>query len=539
MFSKKRYQSFVHYYHLDDAKRWADDFQELKAHGIDHVILSRGFDLKDILSTEERKQHLVQFLDLAHDQKIRCILNPGNPRELYLLPDARRWRLDYTRHVAETIGAHPAVYALLLEDNPTGGAQSSFDRWKPLTTELEGRLEAQSLTEDGYQRAVKFWQMEQYSKYIHELVVVVKKTQSRLKTAIGFNLESLFPQTALVNIQETARALDFILIEASPGWQGEPQEGRYLTRFVTNVTRGLVETDVWVVVGAHINGSRYQPCLRELREWTRQAIQQGADGIGWFGCDTTQWNDDYRMRGVPVTESSRERWNAMLTLSRAVTAQEPGEREVTPYACLLSSDSMLSLVSYTHLFVPNLILGERIGLPITYVSDNQVGTGNLPQKSRYLFTTPCPSERGEVVERLLRFMQAGGWVIASSDDFALDEQMRPADSRQRLFGIQEETSGVDEDRMTLAVDLKHLPSGASLPAAWNRARLTRLEEGTVVLGHWSDRTPAIVLIRRGKGGALYIGTDPYRAALFQRDQDDWILFLQSIAHPSELRGLIG
>lgn len=538
MFSKRRLQIFTYYYHLHNDERWENDLRELHENGMRYIVISEGFDLKNILATEDQKSRLIAFLDVADAQGIRCILNPGNPKDLYLLPDARRWRVDYIRHVAEILGDHPAVYGLLLEDAPDGGARFGMERWKSVTEELEGRLESRDLTTDGYRCMVKSWQMDQYADYIAELNTVVKKTHSGLKTAISFHMDALFPHDTFVHFQKTAQFLDFVIIDAGAGWLGDPREGRYLTRFVTDVATGLTDKDVWVVVGSHVDHSRYQSGIREIREWTRQALDLGAVGIGWHGWDTSHWSDRYPVRGVPFADSKPEHWAAILTLARSLTDQTPPDIDPAPQTCLFSYDSLINHLTATDYFAPNLILGEESRLPLSYTTDTQIISGKGLQKLKFLITTPSPSVRVEMTEPVLKFMQNGGWVIASGDDCALDEQLRPSDARSRLFGIQEEKRLIHDDRILLDVDLTYLPGAVSLSTAWQRIALMRLDEDVRVLGRWGDHTPAIILKPHGRGGALYIGTDPYRAAMWSDGRADWSRFLRSVVDPYTLKNMI-
>jgi hypothetical protein len=160
------------------------------------------------------------------------------------------------------------------------------------------------------------------------------------------------------------------------------------------------------------------------------------------------------------------------------------------------------------------------------------------QKQKFLFTTPCPSVRKEIVEPLIKFMKAGGWIIASADDCLLDEQMRSIDARSVLFGIQEESSLVYDSQIVLDVNLPDLPGGASLPSAWHRIGLTQIDDGVHVIGHWGDQTPAIILKVHGKGGALYIGTNPYRAALLPGNHQEWPRFFRSVVESPILNDLV-
>ena len=539
MFSRRKYQVFTYYYHVDNPDRWNTDFSELKENGFQYLVVSEGFDLRNLLTTDSEKEQLFRFLDAVNSQGLSCILNIGNPRELYILPDARRWRIDYIRHVTETLGDHPALYALMLEASPNGGANAGLDRWKILTAELEGRIESDNLTGDGYQHAVKRWQMEQYTDYIGEIVGVIKKACPRLKTTISFCMDALFPNQALVHFQDVARHLDFVIIDAGSGWVGDPNEGRYLHRFVTNVATELVNKAVWVIIGSHVEQSRYQPELRDIWEWTQQVMDQGAIGVGWRGWDHSRWSDQYPVRGIPLAERKRACWETILSLSQNAAESVPGavENKTASQACLLSYDAFINKLPMADCFVPNLILGEEAGFPLAYATDTQIMDGKGLGKQKVLFTTPCPSVRGEIVDRLLKFMNNGGWIIASADDFATNEQIMPSDARSRLFGIRQESSIFHDDRILLSVGFKHLPEGTSLAAAWHRSRLTECDDYVRTLARWSDKSPAILIMPHGKGGALYIGTEPFRAALTSENRTDWRRFLQAIADPNTLKAL--
>jgi hypothetical protein len=446
--------------------------------------------------------------------------------------------MDYIRHVAETLGGHPAVYALLLEEAPTGGAQFGIDRWKSVTAALEGRLQAAAWTEDGYQYAVKVWQMAQYTAYVRELAAVVRKARARLKTTISFHLDALLPTEALVHFQDTARMLDFAIIDAGTAGGYDPLWRHGLTRCLAGMAATLTDRDIWMVAGSHVPQDRYRPCLREIREWTQQVCEQGVCAVGWHGWDDTFWADGYPVRGMALAERYPEHWTTILGLSRALAGQEMKKPAPSPYACLLSYDSCLHRLMGADGVATGMALSEYARLVPRYVSDTQVVEEGMPQKCSILFTTPCPSAREALVERLMDFMARGGWIVASGDDFSLDEQRRPAE-RRRMLGVREERALANEDRILLTGPLPGLAEGTSLATAWNRIRLTAMEDPMRVLGRWGDGAPAIVLKPHGKGGSLYIGTDPYQAAVAAGSREEWGRLFQSIAAPGTLKRLIG
>jgi hypothetical protein len=537
MFSKRKYQVFTHYHHTDNPDRWESDLSELKNNGFGYLIVSEGFDLKNILATDAQKDLLIRFLDAAHAHEVACVINPGNPRELYILPDARRWRLDYIRHVAEALGDHPAVYALMLEDGPSGGANASFERWKTVTAELEGRIESDNLTGDGYQYAVKKWQMEQYADYTQELVTVIKKARSRLKTTICFQLDGLFPTESLVHYQNTAQHLDFVMIDSGPKWIGDAKQRQSLPSFAASVASGLVDKPIWFLVGSHVENTRYRPELRDLRDWTRQVALQGITGIGWRGWDGGSWKEPYQVRGAPLAETRPEYWKTMLALSRDISDTDPVEKSFATHVCLLTYDGFINRLAMDDIFVVNETLRAAGIAPLSYVSDTQLLAKKGLQKRKVLYISPCPAVSGPVIDQMRLFMESGGWIIASGDDGALDEQMLPSETRSQMFGIEDEEPMLHDDRILLGVSIGQLSEGASLPSAWFRSRLTTLRDDVRILGRWGDGSPAITLTGHGKGGVLYVGTDLYRSAA-QADTD-WTLFLEAGSDTDTLKELAG
>jgi len=137
--------------------------------------------------------------------------------------------------------------------------------------------------------------------------------------------------------------------------------------------------------------------------------------------------------------------------------------------------------------------------------------------------------RKAVVERLLAFVKAGGTLIASSDDFAVNEDARVSESRKELLGILEEEPFYDEDTIEIVHDLEGLVAGTKLSSYWNRIRIKKLAEGSTVIGRWSDGTPAIFRRPLGKGQVIYSGTNPYWAALYPEEDRNWICFLKAIS----------
>lgn len=538
MFAKPKLQAFTYYNEFDRADRWSDDFAGLKAGGFQFVVFRDGFDLRTQLTSEDQTKRVKEMIAAAEDAGIRSILHIGNPKALYLLPDTRAWRIDYVRRVTEVFGACKGLYALQLEDAPTGGSEYPEDRWQPVMESVEGRLLTMEMTEDGYRHGRRIWQMEQYAAYTAELVKTVKKARSNLKTTMGFHLDALLPAETLVHFQHTARELDFVIIDpgsGSPPVQSATDTGR-LIRWAARAAGSLADSDVWMVVGSQLMRGRYQATLRELREWTGAACAPGVSAVGWHAWDDSAWLDGRAIRGRPLSESNPEQWTTIAALGRSVAQMEHAGESSPGYRCLFSYDSFASRVPSLDVVTPHGILEESTGREVGYASDHQVSDGDRLSGCELLFCTPCPAVSDAVVDRLIRFMRAGGWIVGSADDLGLDEGMRHGNARERVFGIRAESVLNDPDRILLTAGWPRLPEGAALDAHQWRVRPTDIDDDVRVLGRWGDGSAAVLLKPHKAGGALYVATDPYLSA--DRDRDGhWRGFLGAVLNREVLKDL--
>lgn len=537
MFAKSRLQAFTYYNEFERADRWRDDFAGLKAKGFQYVVFRDGFDLRTQLASEDQTNRLKEMISAAEEAGILSILHIGNPKALYLLPDSRAWRLDFVRRVSEVFGSCKGLYALQLEDAPTGGSEYSEDRWQPVMSSVEGRLLAMELTEDGYRHGRRIWQMEQYAAYTAELVRTVKKVRSNLKTTMGFHLDALLPADTLVHFQQTARALDFVIVDpGTPPVQSATDADRQI-RWAARAAGSLADKDVWMVVGSQIMRGRYQATLRELREWTGAACVPGVSAVGWHNWDDTAWWDGRAIRGRSLSESNPEQWETIAALGRSVTEMERANRASPGYRCLFSYDSFASRVPSLDVMTPHVILEESTGREVGYTSDHQISDGDRLSGCELLFCTPCPSVNDAVVDRLIRYMRGGGWIVGSADDFSLDEGMRHGNARERVFGMRTESVLNDPDRILLTAGWPRLPEGAALDAQQWRIRPAEIDDDVRVIGRWGDGSAAVLLKPHKDGGALYMGTDPYQSA----DRDPighWRGFLRAVLNREVLRQLV-
>ena len=536
MFAKSRLQTFTYYNEFARADRWQGDFAELKASGFQYVVFRDGFDLRNQLTSEDQTNRLKEMIAAAETAGIRSILHIGNPKALYLLPDVRAWRLDYVRRVSEVFGPCKGLYALQLEDAPTGGSEYPADRWQPVMESVEGRLSTMELTEDGYRHGRRIWQMEQYASFTAEVARTVKKVRSNLKTTMSFHPGALLPADTLVHFQHTARALDFVIIDPGPlPFQSAPDADRVI-RWAACAAGSLTDGDVWMVAGPPALRGRYQATRRELREWTRAACAPGVSAVGWHTWDDAAWWEGRATRGRPLSESNPEQWATIAALSRAAAETERKNTPSPGSRCLFSYDSFASRVPWLDVTTPHGILEESTGREVGYASDHQIADGDRLSGCELLFCTPCPTVRDAAVDRLIRYMRSGGWIVGSADDFSLDEGMRHGDARARVFGIRKESVLNDPDRILLTAGWPRLPEGAALDAHQWRVRLEETDDDVRVIGRWGDGSAAVILKPHKDGGALYVGTGPYLSAARDRN-GPWRGFLRAVLDREVLRGL--
>ena len=264
----------------------------------------------------------------------------------------------------------------------------------------------------------------------------------------------------------------------------------------------------------------------------------GVSAIGWHGWNDTAWHNGQPVRGEPLSEKHPELWQTVTELSRSLTTRKRTQEKIFPHRCLLSYDSYSNQLAWLDVFATNQVLRMYGGLTLGYVSDAHLAGGERFQRCKMVFTTPCPSTRAKVADRLLGFMKRGGFVVASADDFTLDEQLCRSDMRRRLFGMQQEKGLPNPDRILLTAGWPEVPEGADLGTTWHRTSVTAFDDDIQVLGRWGDGSAAIILKPHGKGGALYIGTNPYQAAMEEDRHSNWQSFISSIVEPDALQQLI-
>lgn len=538
MFTKSRLHTFTYYNEFARADRWRDDFDELKAGGFQFVVLKSGFELRNQLTSEDHQNRMKEMIAAAEDAGIRSILHLGNPKTLYLLPDVRAWRLDYVKRVSEVFGPCKGLYALLLEDGPTGGSEYPEDRWQPVMESVEGRLSTMDLTEAGYRHGRRTWQMEQYVSFTAEVAKTVKKVRSSLKTTMSFHLDALLPSYTLVHFQHTARALDFVIIDPGPltNRSASDAEMGHAIRWAARMSGTLTGRDVWMVVGSQVARSRYHATRRELRDWTDAAYTPGVSAVGWQNWDDTAWWEDRAIRGRPLSESNPEQWATIAALSRSMAEKERTNAPSTGCRCLLSYDSFASRVPWLDVMTPHRILEESTGREVGFASDHQISDGDRLSGCELLCCTPCPTVKDAVVERMIRYMRSGGWIVGAADDFRLDEGMRHSDARERVFGIQRESVLNDPDRILLTDGWPQLPEGAALDAHRWRVCAAEFDEDARVIGRWGDGSAAVILKPHKDGGALYVGTEPYLSADRERN-GQWHRFLRAVLNREVLKRL--
>ncbi len=518
-------KSFVFYYNFPFPDEWDTDLKKLQANGIGYII--PNLDLQRVMDRADEKKRFLNFLDRMGEYGIKCVSRIGKPQGLYLDPEAQKKHLEFVKRAARGIGAHPSIYAFYLEDEPKGGAQCSAAEWAPYSREFEASIQGEEATPMGRRLAEHKWRAAQYTKFIRQQAQIIKEINEDIKLTICFNIPAAVPRRNYVNMQDLAEHLDIILIDVYPGWQTEKYEHQYIIEFMTTLAKSLTNKEVWFVVGSHIILNLYEPSLDEIKLWASQAHERGADAIGWFAFDFVKWSDKYGSRGLPTKIYSSQRWKLMMQLSRDITAREV-VRPAAEHTFLFAYDTVMSVYSHFH-YIPTYATLASGGADVSYLSDNSIIAGNADLgRFRYLLTTPTPVVREKIKVPLLDFVKNGGTIIGSCDDFVMNEQMRESSLRKDVFGIHEEESFPEEDRITLSQRMDTLPEGTQLTSYYKRIRVTKADDRSKIVGRWSDGSPAIIETPIGRGRSIYVGTNLYWAALYPDPDPRWNTFLKSL-----------
>ncbi|HET6453458.1 MAG TPA: beta-galactosidase trimerization domain-containing protein, partial [Armatimonadota bacterium] len=250
----------------------------------------------------------------------------------------------------------------------------------------------------------------------------------------------------------------------------------------------------------------------DLLEWVSQAMRCGASHIEYYQNDNPRFTDP-------------ERWKMMLHLSKTLTSMNavklPSDPEV---AILYSADSHRAEGPSTkanEIYTAYSLLGERVGSWFDFVDDDSLARGEKSlAKYRAVYIPLATYQRKAVVRQIEKFVKGGGTVISGDPTvFSWDIDGSDVSSvRERIFGIK--VTG-QKPRDSVLIRKSEWTEGVSgsLPIyrpvgrdGWpedNGCMIEKARQDVQVIGTFTDGSPAITVVKYGKGRAVYFAANPF------------------------------
>lgn len=290
---------------------------------------------------------------------------------------------------------------------------------------------------------------------------------------------------------------------------------RYWDGYIFRMWRDL--TDKVLFASARINNgvvrARSIPTREAVYYWHNQALQNGT--VGFY-----QWLKDYGPRDPqgnkidrplsfdgpafanPDTSTrGKERWNAVLDLSRTLSQTKVFDPPTSKTGILLSFDTV-NIEGWKRVFSMYIEL-VKSGVWNSFVSDREVlnGSENLDQWD-VIYVPAMDYTHPEVAEKLEAFVRDGGTLVSVDPDiFSYDMTGEDLSHRRReIFGVSDRS----REEMGTSVRLDSRYASERVHSQEESYRFTPSEESEV-LGVYPDGSPAVVSHPLGEGEAIYWG----------------------------------
>lgn len=267
----------------------------------------------------------------------------------------------------------------------------------------------------------------------------------------------------------------------------------------------------------------------DLLEWVSQSLRAGASHISYYQNDNPRFTHP-------------DRWKMMMHISKLVTGMKVLKRPNDPEtAVLYSADSHRSQGPSTkanEIYTAYSLLGERVGSWFDFVDDDSLDRGEKSlSKYRIVYIPLGTYQRQSVARQIEKFVKDGGTVICGDPTvFSWDIDGTDLSSwREGIFGVR--TVGPKTPKAMLVKKSEWtdgLPVGQMLPIYRPVGRDGWLEEngwsvelvrpGVRVLATFLDGSPAMTVLKYGKGQAVYFAANPFvPECLFAGDRWDGVL----------------
>lgn len=287
---------------------------------------------------------------------------------------------------------------------------------------------------------------------------------------------------------------------------------RYWDGYIFRMWRDL--TDKILFSSARINNgvvrARSIPTREAVKYWHNQGVQNGT--VGFY-----QWLNDYGPRngqGGNVGRFSgpafanpdsstlpKERWNAVLDISRELSHTKVFDPPTSKTGILLSFDTV-NIHGWKRMFSTYVELAKS-GVWNSFISDREIMNGSEDLDQWEVIYIPVMDyTHTEVIDKLRSFIQEGGTVISLDPNvFSYDMSGNDISGyRKELFGI----SGKKEKPEHGSVQMNDRYSSEFIYSPETSYSVTPSEESESI-GVYPDGSTAVVSHGLGEGQAIYWG----------------------------------
>lgn len=302
--------------------------------------------------------------------------------------------------------------------------------------------------------------------------------------------------------------------------------GLYHTGFTVKMLRDLAPN---MTARATLQGFIYcggKPEKDEMREWTSQALKNGADCIGWYCMDSpTNFFEGYL---------------EVLALNKLVSKLDKVDLPKNPRTAILFSNYDQYALHDNSLhasYSVYSILGEYVKSNFCFVSPTLLARNIVKLDDFKLLYVPKLTYTDKALTaRLKKFAANGGTIVVFDPRFLtwnIDGTSAEAD-RTELTGVKSVIPRSSAKELESSFGKLKLFANANvqLPTGMKVESYALNGVTSKVIATYANKTPAVVENRFGKGKVIYFASQPFGNSNAALEPGNWVKFFTALAQES-------
>lgn len=301
----------------------------------------------------------------------------------------------------------------------------------------------------------------------------------------------------------------------------------FTTKFFRDLTNGM-KTRIFL---QGFNYHNRTPTKENLREWTSQALKNGADILFWY-----TWGP------VRLThpEVHAENLNIFRQVHKLQRIQLPTETKTVIFYSF-TTHAALNDEALHSVYTLYSLLGEKIGSWFQFVSDTQVTLDKAHlDSSKMIYISQASYLQKSVAKSLLDHVKAGAnLVIFDPNAFQFDDEGGElSEIRLDLIGGELLQKRQASQLTTVGDVVPNLPKDIQLPLT---PMMDDVNSDTIlafdimppkdakIFATYEDGKPAAFVRKVGKGSVIYFAAQPFGNSDLVMKESQWSSFFQILA----------